>query len=394
VSPDGRTLVFSRARTDNLSELHRISVSPQMTAAGDAVRLTNLQRYTISPAWSADGRDLIFASGSSYWTTLWRVRASGAGRAEPLPFAAEGSWQTAMAPSGRRLAYTASYYDWNIWRVDLAETGRAAAAPRALISSTRQDGSPGYSPDGTRIAFTSKRSGGNEVWVCDSDGSNPLKLTALGAAYPLAPEWSPDGHWISFIAPGDGREDLLVIGAQGGEPRRVAGDVSRAAQPRWSADGRWIYFSSTRSGTERIWRVPAQGGEPTLTPRLHLGPASADGQFVFFTKDEGASLWKAPAEGGAEVLVVDGFHAKSFAVVQEGVYFVFREEPAGGMRRTLKFYRFADGSTRAVFELPAPKVALAGAGDSRLAVSPDGRAIAYEQQDQNVWDLMLVENFR
>jgi Tol biopolymer transport system component len=385
-SPDGRTLLFSRASTNNVSELYRLALSPDMTPGRDATRLTFLNRYSISPVWTADGRDVIFASGQSYWTHLWRMRASGSGTPERLPFAGEGSWQAAVSSSGRRLAYSVSYYDFNIWRVSIGEPGRAAGPPRLLIYSTRPDRFPKYSPDGKRIAFESTRSGSSEIWVSDSDGSNSLKLTALGAAQHEAPVWSPDGRWIAFSAPLEGREDIFVVSAQGGEPRRVTNDPARAVQPQWSPDGHWIYFQSSRTGAAKIWKVPAERGEALLTQRMHLGPISADGGYVFFTKGQGASLWKAPLEGGEETRVLDSFFASSFAMVKEGIYFIFRQESGGQSRQSIKFHKFADKTTRLVLDLPKQP--------GSLDVSPDGSTIVYAQQDQNVWDLVLVENFR
>ena len=52
--------------------------------------------------------------------------------------------------------------------------------PERFISSTRDESNPQFSPDGKRVAFSSKRSGAGEIWICDSDGSNPVQLTSFG----------------------------------------------------------------------------------------------------------------------------------------------------------------------------------------------------------------------
>src|SRR5690348_9607649 len=69
---------------------------------------------------------------------------------------------------------------------------------RTLISSTRDDVNPQFSPDGSRIAFVSTRSGHPEIWACNSDGSKAVQLTSFGGAAVNDPRWSPDGERIAF----------------------------------------------------------------------------------------------------------------------------------------------------------------------------------------------------
>jgi Tol biopolymer transport system component len=102
----------------------------------------------------------------------------------------------AISRRGDRLAYTRILEDENIWRVEVPGPNKKAGEPVNLISSTYDDASPQYSPDGKRVAFTSARSGHTEIWVCASDGSNAVQLTFLGIAG--SPRWSPDGQRIIF----------------------------------------------------------------------------------------------------------------------------------------------------------------------------------------------------
>ena len=89
--------------------------------------------------------------------------------------------------------YLQQVLDSNIYRAELP--GGAAVVPQQLASSTRVESSPDISPDGLRIAFTSNRSGSNEVWLADADGANPKQLTALGTT--THPRWSPDGRHLA-----------------------------------------------------------------------------------------------------------------------------------------------------------------------------------------------------
>jgi Tol biopolymer transport system component len=78
---------------------------------------------------------------------------------------------------------------------------------------------PQYSPDGKEIAYVSWDSGNPEIWICDSDGSNPLQLTHLGGPEPASPHWSPNGQQIVFsMTPAgvDGwKEPVLPEGGEG-----------------------------------------------------------------------------------------------------------------------------------------------------------------------------------
>ena len=99
----------------------------------------------------------------------------------------------------------------NIWRLDLHGS---PPQTRELVTSSRRQLAPSISPDGRRIAFDSDRTGGNEIWVCDADGSNALQLSFFGIQETGTPRWSPDGKMIAF----DSR-----IGGSGDASRKLSG---------------------------------------------------------------------------------------------------------------------------------------------------------------------------
>ena len=165
-----------------------------------------------------------------------------------------------------------------------------------LIASSRFDQEPQYSPDGNRIVFVSYRSGASEIWTCDSDGSNPVQLTSLGAT--TSPRWAPDGKSIAFSSDAEGHFAAYVVDAEGGAPRRLTSDPSMEYMPSWSRNGEWIYFTSNRNGNFQNFKMPAGGGPAQVVaagrfPRME----SPDGQWFYFVRGANHSVWRMPVEG-------------------------------------------------------------------------------------------------
>jgi Tol biopolymer transport system component len=250
---------------------------------------------------------------------------------------------------------------------------------------------PAYSPDNRRIAFMSQRSGTDEIWICDSDGSKAAQLTSLGGAAIYGPNWSPDSRTIAFTAAQKGmKEDIYSISANGGTPRRLTSHPAEDKWPYWSHDGKWIYFSSTRSGREEIWKMSSSGGEAVQITRNSgdTPQESPDGKFLYFIKGwpEAVSVWRTSVDGNQEEKVLDSIHSEGqFSVWKEGIYFFKPPEKNG--HSDISFYEFATGQIRKVLTIERPV-------NTHIAVSPDGRAILYPQSDESGSVLMLVENFR
>lgn len=325
---------------------------------------------------------------------MWRVPLEG-GPPEPLAGAGDNARQPAVSPKGNYLAYLFERSDTNIWRIPGPNAKDKSLAPTKLIESTRNEGSPRYAPDGKKIAFASDRTGGTEVWVCDSEGRNPIQLTKFGG-HAGAPRWSPDGEEILLDARPEGSSDIYVVGVEGGSPRRLTNEPSADIMPIWSRDGQWIYFGSDRSGDWKIWRLPAAGGPAeTLTKGPGYGPLAADEQFLYYTRASGVAarganepgVWRVPLDGGEEVRIIDQGLPGTIAVINDGIaHFAFQARP----NPTIDFYSFATGKWTNLLSIERAK-AFSFAG--RLSVSPDGQWVVYSQTDQTVNDIMLVENF-
>ena len=242
------------ARPVAVSDIYLLDLTEDLKPKGEPRRLTFVKhRDSHSPAWTPNGREIIFSSGvRGSATSLWKVPASGSGEPEQLPFSSGDAFWPAISRSGNRLAYQrGAAFDLNIWRLSLSGPGVAAGPPARFIASTRSDASAQYSPDGKRIAFESGRSGVHGIWISDAEGSNAVELLPQEGAASGTPRWSPDGQRVAFDFNQEGNADIYVIRASGGKPIRLTTDSADDVAPSWSRDGKWVYFASIRTGR---WR--------------------------------------------------------------------------------------------------------------------------------------------
>jgi Tol biopolymer transport system component len=249
---------------------------------------------------------------------------------------------------------------------------------------------PQFSPDGSKIAFESTRSGAYEVWICRSDGSGLVQLTHFNSVTGT-PRWSPDGQQIAFDSRTAGNADISVVDSQGGPPRKLTSEPSNEVVPSWSRDGRWVYFASGRTGGWEVWKTPSTGG-PAVQVTHHGGFAafeSPDGRFLYYAKGLTVpGLWRIPTNGGEEIEVISSLEAGYWgywAVVDNGIYYLdMTTKPA------IAFFELTTHRTTRVFDLENPPAREAPG----LAVSSDKKTILYTQLDSLNSDIILVENFR
>jgi len=386
-SPDGKRLAFVRVISALVGEVYLVSVN-----GGEPKRLTFDGAGVSNLAWTPNGREIVFASRLGGKNRLYRIPVEG-GAAEWLSATGSEAQYPAFSRDGSRLAWRQNTSDEDIFRLALKSGSENVPPVASLIVSTALEASPRYSPDGKRIAFVSNRSGSDEIWVCGSDGENPIRLTSFRGPLAGSPSWSPDGKQIVFDCRPEGNADIYVVSAEGGQPRRLTTDPAEDIVPSWSRDGRWIYFTSNRSGRLQIWKMPAGEGEAAqMTRQGGFEPMeSPDGRWLYFTQDRGSSsIWRIPTAGGAETPLFD-FHQKNYSrgwtVTSEGVYFAVA---SSNTQSTIKFFNLSTGAEKTVAEIDR----VLPSSVSGLTVSPDGRWLLLPLFARRGSDLMMIENFR
>jgi Tol biopolymer transport system component len=388
-STDGKCVAFIRMPgTGSAADIYVVRV-----AGGESKRLTFDNARVNGLDWTPNDAYIIFSSERLGQTALWKVPASG-GEPEALAVGQADSFEPSLSRDGHRLAYTLASGNINIWRYEIHPGSGRKTTPAKFIASTGENDSPQFSPDGKRTVFASSRSGGNtEIWVCGSDGSNPLQLTSSGGALTGTPRWSPDGLQIAFDSEsGESHGEIYVVNAEGGRPRRLttATGTSSNVVPSWSRDGKWVYFASDRTGTWQVWKIPSGGGQAVqVTKKGGLAAfESPDGKTLYYAKGQNApGLWKLPLQGGEETPVLEQLDAGYWgywAVVQDGIYFY------DASTKAIEFFSFATHKTTEIAKPEKPPLQY----NPGLAVSPDGHWLLYAQVDEDTAHIMLVENFR
>jgi Tol biopolymer transport system component/DNA-binding winged helix-turn-helix (wHTH) protein len=377
-SPDGHQLAFMCT-----SSVAVYSLYVAATPAGAPRLLASLQGEPRGLAWFADGRALIVANDAADGSALWRLTLGG--QLSRLP-GAEEALGPGVAISGDRIAFVREKHLIDIWRADLT----APADPsRALIASTRMQLVPQYSPDGTRVAFQSTRSGTSEVWLADADGSNPVKLTSFNGPLTGAPSWCNDGRRIAFDSRASGVSAIYVVDILEGHPHRLEASRTNLSLPVWSEDCRWIF---TSDGRATLYRVPASGGTAEVFTGKRAYRAAVSGERVIFNAAtaSGVELWSKPADGGLESALEDMPHLKysdSWATTRRGVYYT----QSGTHTATVGFYDFASRHVHVVRDLQEVPAPLGGLG---ISASQDGHWLLYTRNAQWQGDIMAVSGLR
>ena len=158
--------------------------------------------------------------------------------------ASEGTWMSVdVSPDGSTIVFDLL---GDIYSVPLA-----GGAATALTTGPAFDSHPRYSPDGKTIAFTSDRSGIENIWLMDADGKNPRALTSEKDSYVRSAAWTPDGNYV-VARKEDGKRagippvELWIYHREGGGGIKLTSsdDVNNAGGPVVSRDGRSIYFEA------------------------------------------------------------------------------------------------------------------------------------------------------
>jgi Tol biopolymer transport system component len=294
-SPDGRKIAFA---------LRNASGGPygELAVADlDSVKLrllTHDHALVLSPAWSADGNSIYFASSRGGTINIWKIAATGG---EPAQITAgEGDdVDLDVSNDGKQIVFGTLRRKVGISRLDLQAKAGEPSVKVLTTDPARNQIMPAYSPDGEHLAFMTNLKGveREEIWVSDVNGSNAVPLVQ-DQRKNIFPAWTPDSKYIIYqsIAVGEKNELFRRVPISGGVPQTLT--EAGVRPPHVGRDGRVLFLGAKRTVEAfdpRTGKTQALGTLPAnALPRICwspdensvaylIGPSKAD--------DPNAGLW-------------------------------------------------------------------------------------------------------
>jgi Tol biopolymer transport system component len=222
-------------------------------------RLTSDQVAYSAPTVSPDGQTIAVASylGGS-WNGIYLLDRFGKGRTK-LVGNSNFDGTPAWSPDGTRIAFRSNlhgpYGDYGrVFIVNRDGSGLRQLTPEVAATDYKFDDGASWSPDGTRLIFS--RSG--VLFFINADGTGLVSTGVSGSD----PAWSPDGTQIAYGSINGGNDGLWVMNASL-TSRRLTTPVQADQWPRWSPDGRQLVFQRVENNVFHLYTINADGSGPT-----------------------------------------------------------------------------------------------------------------------------------
>jgi dipeptidyl aminopeptidase/acylaminoacyl peptidase len=312
VSPDGRTLGLIQGPLVLNTRVEPLLID---LASGSVRRVAAPGSPLGCLVWSGNGRIALARAGSPLGD------ASGSPGRVFLLDPARGSERTLLFTPGLfplagtdsragtcdvldagRLVFDQIESRLNLSAVSLA-SGSTASVP--FTTGNSRDRQPAYSPDGSRIVFTSNRSGNMDLWVLEPR-TGALRQLTDDPAQDWDPGFTPDGRHVLWSSDRSGHLEIWMAGADGSGARQVTRDGVDAENPTATPDGRFIVYTSGNPTRLGVWRIRPDGTEDhqlvagsALVPEID--PMGRRTLFVADTREGSRLIRVAEIETGALV---------------------------------------------------------------------------------------------
>jgi eukaryotic-like serine/threonine-protein kinase len=287
-SPDGQSLAITQQPRGTAGGAVLLIHLP----SGNRKMLVRKEPHGIlsAPAWTRDGKAVIYAALDEVHASVRRRRGSGAaiirhevdGASRVLFQYPHAAADTLDLLSDGRIVFVE-----DVTRQNLEEVPLHGGSTRWLSRGMSMDRQPSYANGGASVVFTSDRGGNVDLW----------ELTlATGALRRLTdhPEvdWDPhpasDGKTLFWSSNRGGHFEVWTATIDGASAQQLTHDGVDAENPSTAKSGDWIFYDSSNPKSEGLWRIPRAGGVPKLVVAAEtIHPeVSADGQYVAYQRPQ------------------------------------------------------------------------------------------------------------
>ncbi len=274
-SPDSREVVYSMAG----------SLWRQKIDSGVAQELTDGPGYDYQPDWSPDGRSVVYCSYQKDALELWLLDLA-TGKTQQVTEGGAVNVEPRWSPDGKRIVFVSTAYNkrFHIFAAEVRDgkltnvvrvTGETKSSlPRYYYSAFDTEISPVWSRDGEEIVFISNRGhiyGSGGFWRMKAQpGAEAREIHYEETTWKARPDFSPDGSRIAYSSYlGRNWHQLWMMPANGGDAFPVSYGDWDETNVRWSPDGKQLAFISNRNDETELWRQTIPGGEQHRVATVH-----------------------------------------------------------------------------------------------------------------------------
>jgi Tol biopolymer transport system component len=256
----------------------------------------NSQKKTSSAIVSPPGRIIFTLMSSGYTNGIYIMNSDGSNLHQLIRSGEDAIYGgSAWSPDSSKIAFYSHPTNESTWSIFVMNSDGSDPLRLTYVQDTR-DYSPTWSPDGSRIAFQRDILSSSEIWVMNDDGSNAHQIDSVNGG---GPEWSHDGNSIVFYTERNGNPEIYSIHADGTNEQRLTNNIYTDVWPAWSPDDSKIAFTSDRYGYMTIFVMNSDGTQPRQLTSGFMDTRpdwSPDGTRITFVSDR---------DGNPEIYVMD-----------------------------------------------------------------------------------------
>lgn len=371
-SRDGKRLLFKRSVGEGVGDLWVLD-----TDTSELTRLTHDDTGVVGADWMPGDSRIVFSSNRSGLFRLYFLDIA-TGEIHPAnAVPARDPARPRVSRDGRRMIYE----EWSL------STDIVDRQGRSVVASTWLDGEPALSPTGDRVVFVSNRMAVPELWLARRDGTREQRLVAGNGHAMGAPSWSPDGRRVAFEWMDKGQRDIYVVDVAMLETQRLTHTDANERTPQWSISGSHIWVGRDGVSGWQVQRIDATSGRADGPYRIpgRMARERPDGRgFIVGGRTEEGLYWY-PSPDADPVRISDGpAHADwaNWAVTEDAVMYLDRTHGHVSIVR----HDLSSGSVR-VDSLTTSNVLQ---DVPAITFSADGQDLLYSRTGETGSDIMMV----